>query len=448
MAEGDKPSQADSIRFDVFELDLSSGELRKSGKPVRLQPQPFRVLVVLAGRAGEVVTRAQLRDEIWDKGTFVDFEQGLNFCIRQIRSALDEDPGKPRFLQTLPRRGYRFVAKVAQTGPSSGNRAIGSIAVLPLKNLSGSPDEDYFAEGLTEELITELSKLSDLRVISRTSAMHYKDSQKTLPEIARELKVEAVVEGAAMRSGEQVRITAQLIEVATDAHIWAESYHRELRDILGLQRDIAHAIARQIQSNLAPRRKVVPGVPRVNPAAYLAYQKGRYLWNQRSESSLQKGIELFQEAIDHDPLYPAAHSGLADCLTALGYASSLAPKETFPRAKAMALRVLELDATHAEPHASLGYAKLYYDWDWKGAESEFREAIALNRNYVTAHHWYSVYLTAMGRQQSAEIPPDVRQGYRDRSQIRDGLCIVGRVLLFVLGKCAYPPISALIGLRT
>ena len=278
-----------------------------------------------------------------------------------------------------------------------------------MKNLSGSPDEDYFAEGLTEELITELSKLIDLRVISRTSAMHYKGSQKTLPEIARELKVEAVVEGAAMRSGEQVRITAQLIEVATDTHIWAESYRRELRDILGLQRDIAHAIARQIQSNLAPRRKVVPGVPRVNPAAYLAYQKGRYWWNQRSEASLQKGIELFQEAIDHDPLYPAAYSGLADCLTALGYASSLAPKETFPKAKAMALRVLELDASDAEPHASLGYAKLYYDWDWKGAESEFREAIALNRNYVTAHHWYSVYLTAMGRQQSAEIPPDVRK---------------------------------------
>jgi TolB-like protein len=183
--------------------------------------------------------------------------------------------------------------------PSSGKRAIGSIAVLPLKNLSGSPDEDYFAEGLTEELITELSKLSELRVISRTSAMHYKGSQKTLPEIARELKVEALVEGAAMRSGEQVRITGQLIEAATDTHIWAESYRRELRDILGLQTYIAHAIAWQIQSNLTPRRRVVPAAPRVNPAAHLACQKGRYLWNQRSESSLQKRIELFQEAIDH-----------------------------------------------------------------------------------------------------------------------------------------------------
>jgi DNA-binding winged helix-turn-helix (wHTH) protein len=181
----DKSDQTDSIRFDVYEMDLSSGELRKSGKPVRLQPQPFRVLGMLAGRAGEVVTRAQLRDEIWGKGTFVDFEQGLNFCIRQIRSALDEDPRKPRFVQTIPRRGYRFVTESVQTEAASGRRAIRSIAVLPLKNLSGSSNEDYFAEGLTEELITELSKLGNLRVISRTSVMLYKDSGKTLPEIAR-----------------------------------------------------------------------------------------------------------------------------------------------------------------------------------------------------------------------------------------------------------------------
>ena len=397
----DKSDHTDSIRFDVYEMDLSSGELRRSGKPIRLQPQPFRVLGMLAGRAGEVVTRAQLRDEIWGKGTFVDFEQGLNFCVRQIRSALGDDPDKPRFVQTIPRLGYRFVAKSVQTGAASGRCAIRSIAVLPLKNLSGSPDEDYFAEGLTEELITELSKLGNLRVISRTSVMLYKNSEKTLPEIARELKVDAVVEGTAMRAGEQVRITAQLVEAATDAHLWAESYHRELRDILVLQRDIAYAIARQIQSNLAPSRKIVAGAPRMNASAYLAYQKGRYLWNQRSEASLQKGIELFQEAIDNDPLYSAAYSGLADCLTALGYSSSLAPEKTFPKAKAMAVRALELDATLAEPHASLGYYKLYYDWDWKGAESEFREAIALNRNYVSAHHWYSVYLTAMGREQEA-----------------------------------------------
>jgi TolB-like protein/Tfp pilus assembly protein PilF len=405
----DRPDQALSIRFDVYQMDLSSGELRKSGKLVRLQRQPFRVLGMLAGRAGELVTRAQLRDEIWGKGTFVDFDQGLNFCIRQIRSALDEDPSQPRFVQTIPRRGYRFVAKAVQTGDASGRRAIGSIAVLPLKNLSGSPDEDYFVEGLTEELITELSKLGNLRVISRTSVMLYKDSEKTLPEIAHELKVDAVVEGAAMRSGEQVRITAQLIEAATDAHLWAESYHRELRDILVLQKEIAYAIARQIQSNLAPRRKSVAETPRVNPSAYLAYQKGRFLWNQRSDASLQKGIQLFHKAIDNDPLYSAAYSGLADCLTALGYASSLSPEETFPQAKAMALRALELDPTLAEPHASLGYAKLYYDWDWKGAESEFREAIALNRNYVTAHHWYSVYLTAMGRELEARSEIEMAQ---------------------------------------
>jgi adenylate cyclase len=405
----DKSDQTDSIRFDVYEMDLSSGELRKSGKPVRLQPQPFRVLGMLAGRAGEVVTRAQLRDEIWGRGTFVDFEQGLNFCIRQIRSALDEDPNKPRFVQTIPRRGYRFVAKSVQTEAAPSRRAIRSIAVLPLKNLSASPDEDYFAAGLTEELITELGKLGNLRVISRTSVMLYKDSEKTLPEIARELKVEAVVEGAAMRSGEQVRITAQLIEAATDTHLWAESYHRELRDILVLQRDIAYEIARQIQSNLAPRRKSVAGAPRMNPSAYLAYQKGRYLWNQRSDASLQKAIELFKEAIENDPFYSAAYSGLADCLTALGYASSLSPEKTFPKAKAMALRALELDATLAEPHASLGYSKLYYDWDWKGAESEFREAIALNRNYVSAHHWYSVYLTAMGREQEARAEIEMAQ---------------------------------------
>jgi adenylate cyclase len=234
--------------------------------------------------------------------------------------------------------------------------------------------------------------------------MRYKSTRKPLPEIARELDVDAVVEGAVARSGDHVRITAQLIYAPTDRHLWAEAYDRDLRDILSLQSEVAAAIAREVRVALTPEEQVgLARRPPVNMAAYEAYLKGRYYWNQRTEAGLRKGIEFFQQAIELDPTSALAYSGLADCYTGLGYLSYLAPKDAFPAAKTAATHALELDATLAEPHASLACARLYYDWDWAEAEREFQRALALNPNYATGHHWYSVYLTARGRPQEALV---------------------------------------------
>lgn len=441
------------LRFDIFQVDLRSGELRKQGRRIKLQEQPFRLLVLLLERPGEVVTREELRKQLWLADTFVDFDHGLNIAINKLREALGDSAENPRFIETLPRRGYRFLLPVEEevipasplrkVSPVTGSRwpvrpayvagavvavallvavfsklhlsggrgrqpggsaevRIESLAVLPLENLSGDPAQDYFADGMTDELITDLAQVGTLRVISRSSVMRYKGARKPLSEIARELNVDAVVEGSVARSGNRVRVRAQLIRAADDQHLWAESFERALDDVLALQSEVAFAIARQIQVKLTPRE---PGrrtkVGPVNPGAYEAYLKGRYFWNKRDEAGLQEGVEHFQQAIVLDPSYAAAYSGLADSYTTLGYFSHLASQESFPQAKAAAAKALELDPALAEPHASLAYARLYYDWDWAGAEREFQQAIALNPNYATAHHWYSVYLTAMGRREEA-----------------------------------------------
>ena len=279
---------------------------------------------------------------------------------------------------------------------------IESLAVLPLENLSGDPAQEYFTDGLTDELITQLAKRGSLRVISRVSVMHYKASKKTIPEIARELNVDAVVEGSVSRDGNNVRVRAQLIYAPTDDHLWAESFTREMRDILSLQEDVASAIAHQVQAQLVPEtvRAGVRPHP-VEPAVIEAYLQGRAAWNQRNEAGLRKAVELFQQAVALDPSYAPAYSGLADSYTTLGYFGFLSPQQSFLPARVAAQKALELDPTLAEPHASLAYIELYYDWDWKAAEQEFQKAIVLNPNYATAHHWYSVYLTAMGRPDEA-----------------------------------------------
>ena len=279
---------------------------------------------------------------------------------------------------------------------------IQSLAVLPLENLSGDPAQEYFADGMTDELITHLAQITSVRVISRTSVLPYKRTHKPMPQIARELNVDAVVEGSVGREGNRVRVRAQLIRAANDQHLWADSFERELQDVLALQSEVASAIARQVQLKLTAQQPGRLGsLGPVKPAAYEAYLRGRFAWNNRSEAGLQEGIEHFQQAIAIDPSYAAAYSGLADSYTTLGYFSYLSPEESFPRAKVAAANALKLDPTLAEPHASLGYIKLYYGWDWGAAETEFKQAILLNPNYATAHHWYSVYLTAMGRHDEA-----------------------------------------------
>ena len=450
------------LRFGVFELDLRAGELRKHGLRVRLQEQPFQVLAMLVGHPGEVVTREELQKKLWPADTFVDFDHGLNKAISKIREALGDSAESPRFVETVARRGYRFLAdvKTADAAPvggaeaaaetrraeevreepeltgkaATGRRAvpnlawkisafvllvvvaslaawkfspwsrrplgIRSLAVLPLESLSNDASQDYFADGMTDELISDLGQISALRVISRTSVMAYKHARKPLPEIARELNVDAVVEGTVLRSGDQVRITAQLIDASSDKHLWSQSYEGELKDTLALQNGVARAIAEQIRINLNPQEQAaLKSVKVVNPEAYVSYLKGRYFWNKRTADGLKAALAYFNQAIEEDPKYAQAYSGLADTYALLGdwQYGVMTPKEALPKAKAAAVKALELDSTLGEAHNSLAFCLDGFDWDLDAGEKEFRRAIELNPGYASAHHWYAWHLSLLGR---------------------------------------------------
>ncbi|MGA8186206.1 MAG: protein kinase [Terriglobia bacterium] len=279
---------------------------------------------------------------------------------------------------------------------------IHSVAVLPLENLSGDPEQEYFVDGMTDELITELSKISALRVIARTSVMRYKGTKKSLPEIARELHVDAVIEGSVMHSGNRVRINAQLVDAKTERNLWAQTYDRDLGDILALHSDVARAIARQIRIKVTPEeRKRLASTHVVNPRAYEAYLRGRYLWNKRTGQDMRKGIGYFEQAVEIDPNYANAYAGLADSYLLLVFYGPAPPAVNFPKAKAAALKAVALDDSLAEGHASLANAYFHYDWNWAAAGKEFRRAIALNPGYAAAHHWYAGLLSSMGRHDEA-----------------------------------------------
>jgi TolB-like protein/Flp pilus assembly protein TadD len=385
------------LRFEVFELDLKSQELRRSGLPVKLQPQPFKVLALLASRPNQVVTRDEIQQQIWDKDTFVDFQQGLNFCIKKIRTALADDSDKPRYIETLPRRGYRFIAPVEETGP----RKV-MLAVLPLENLSADPEQEYFSDGLTEEMIAQLGRLhpESLGVISRTSAMRYKGTDKGADEIGRELGVSYILEGTVRREASQVRITAQLIQVSDQTHLWAESYDRDVAAVFAVQSEVAQRIAHSLEVELLPAQVTRPAsASSINPEAHEAYLKGRYNMNKRTPQGLQKGLRYFEQAVEKDPEYALAYAGVADTYILLGSTqyALLSPEEAMPRAKGAATKALEINDSLAEAHASLANVKLIYKWDWAGAEREFQRTLALHPGYSHAHHWYSLQLAATGR---------------------------------------------------
>jgi len=454
------------LRFGVFEIDIRAGELRKHGLRIRLQEQPFQVLAILLEHHGEIVTREELQKKLWPADTFVDFDHGLNKAISKIREALADSAESPRFIETVARRGYRFLAEVKSADgvavrspvldaqlPSraeivdpaylAGRPAtplrlsksfkwkisasvllllvaslsswklysryhpplvIHSLAVLPLESLSSDASQDYFADGMTDELISDLGQISALRVISRTSVMGYKHARKPLPQIARDLNVDAVVEGTVLRFGEQVRITAQLIEAPTDKHLWSQSYQGELRDTLALQSQVARAIADQIRINLSPREQTaLNNVKMVNPQAYQSFLKGRFFWNKRTADGLKVALAYFNQAIEEDPKYAQAQSGLADTYSLLGdwqYAV-MTPKEALPKAKAAAIRALELDGTLGEAHNSLAFCLDGFDWDFESAGKEFQRAIELNPGYATAHHWYAWHLSLLGKYDEA-----------------------------------------------
>ncbi len=453
------------IRFGVFDLDLQTGELRKSGVLLHLPPQPFKVLALLVSRPAELVGREEIRDQIWGAETFVDFEHGLNFAIKKIRDTLGDDSEAPRYIETLPRRGYRFIAPVETIGANGARPDVGtglapprgtqqvallrkrwivavtvsvllglvailvglnvaglrnrlftatplksavtppridSVAVLPLENLSHDPEQEYFADGMTEELITNLGKISALRVISRTSVMRYKGTKRSLPEIARELNVDAIVEGTVQRSGNHVRITVNLLHAPTDRHLWAESYERDLQDVLVLQGEVARSIAGKIRTKLMPQEQIRLASTRpVDPEAYQDYLKGKYYTSKWTEEGFQKAVVSFRQAIDLDPTYAPAYEGLAGVYTweaAWGLQSSA---DAYPLAKAAALKALELDEALADAHAALGQIKFVSDWDWFGAEHELKRATILNPNSSNAHFYYGWFLTAMGRSNEA-----------------------------------------------
>ena len=388
------------VRFGIFELDLTSGELRRRGVKVRLQEQPLRALVALTECPGVVLTRVELQHILWPSGTTVDFDRGLNKAINRLREALGDDADDPRFIETLPQRGYRFIAELENT-PTTLPR-IESIAVLPLENLSISPGDEYFSDGMTDELIGEIARIGSLRVISRTSIMQYKTGvRKSLSAIAHELNVDAILEGTVWHSGQKVRITAQLIRAQDDRHLWSGKYERGFTDLLDLQSEVARAIAAQIQITLTPQERTYLTRSRpVNPDAYKAFLRGKFFLHQGMRG-VTRSVELFRQATDLDPFQAESYAGLAE---ALCYARifGLSPSgETHAEARAAALQALQLDDSNAGAHNALASVKEGYDWDWAGAEAEYLCALQLNPSRLLTRLWYAAFLAHMGRYSEA-----------------------------------------------
>ena len=402
------------IRFGAFEVDTRSGELRRQGSRLKLQEQPFQVLVLLLERPGEVVTREELTKRLWRDNTFVDFDRGLNKAINRLREVLRDSAEKPRFIETLPQRGYRFIAPVESGGgdsavaaPARGPRPtqpiprIDSLAVLPLDNHSGDPSQEYFSDGMTEELISAISKISSLRVISRTSTMRYKGARKSLPAIAKELRVDAVVEGSAARSGQKVRITAQLIHGPDDRHLWSGRYERELHDILQLQAEIAEDIASQIHRLVDPEQRPPAPARKVHPQAYEACLKGIFFRDKMTPVDLARSTGYFTQAIDLDPAYAQAYANLSQAQFYLGLFGMGPASELFPKAKANAVRALELDETASNAHNALAAIHILYDWDWAGAEAACMRAMQLNPSDSVTHFHLADYMSIQARHDEA-----------------------------------------------
>ena len=448
------------IRFGSYDADLLSQELRKGGIRIKLQPKPFQVLTILLERAGIAVSRSDLKKLLWNPETFVDFDHGLNTAINKIREALNDSAENPRFIETLP-NGYRFIADIvnpstssefatsiqaatqASTPPTETAIAeatrlqsrfgaagiaticllaailisfllkkeafsrptahIKSIAVLPLHNLSGDPAQDYFSDSMTDELITQLAKISSLRIPSAGSVMAYKNTNMPASEIGRALKVDAFVEGSVLRAGDQVRITAQLIDVSTDRHIWAEDYQGEMRNVLVLQANIASAIATRVQANLAPSEKQKFSQPHaVDPRAYDAYIKGRGYWFRSKTfggqpDDIEKSGEAFRQALQYDPSYAIAYSGLANYYGIKAGFGSMPVAEGWRLSEEASRRALLLDGSMAEAHCSLASKLLYYDWDWAGTEREIQRGLESDPHYAELHNLYSHVLAITGR---------------------------------------------------
>ena len=496
-------SSGQVFRFGLFEAYGTRNTLTRKGVRVKIHDQPFRVLILLLENAGEIVTRDELRQKLWPEGTYVDFDGSLNVILKKLRRAIDDDSDNPRFIETVPRRGYRFIAPVSEISqnqmlrqedaiadapaeggnrevareeftsdsgqvttsaalpplsnarpwswelaifataglalvlagfiyvmrphpsPNSGARKRVMLAILPFQNLSNDPEQEYFSDGLLEETITDLGQISPqhLGVIARTSAMAYKYSDKTISQIGRELGVDYILEGSVRREEGKARISAQLIRVSDQTHLWARNYDRDLKDLIEVQNDLGNAIAQQVQANLAPQREIEPeppervhfsGARRVDPEVQDAYLRGRFFWNKGTtgalgrdrgelELDLQTAIGHFKRAIEKNPNYAPAYAGLADAYIALGehHEGGHYPKETLPEAKAAATEASKLDPSLGEAHFSLAQTIELYDWNWSEAEKEYQLALELNPNHADAHLEYGRFLQALGRNDEA-----------------------------------------------
>jgi len=449
------------LRFGSFEANVRAGELRKRGLKVKLQDQPFQILVMLLERPGELVTRQEIHQKLWPADTFVGFDHGLNNAINRLREALGDSAETPRFIETLPRKGYRFIAlvtgdgqlaeaeypaaaatPVVETGPidprlsarprflvtilvlcfalalagmvylgwrrmRAGRPSPGSeyvmLAVLPFQNLSGDPSQDYFSDGLTEEVIAQLGALSpdQLGVIARTTSMAYKHTSKSVEQIGSELGVGYVLESSVRRDGNQVRISVQLIRVHDQVHVWARSYDRQISHSIELQEEVAKAVAEQIEVKLSPSYKGRTNPHHLDAEANEAYLRGRYFWNQFTPEGYRQAISYFQQAIARDSNFAEAYSGLADSYDFLVVTDSIPASEGHPKALEAARRAVSLGVNLAEPHASLAVALGRSEWNWPGAEDEFKRAIALNPSYSMVHRLYASILGATRRHHEA-----------------------------------------------
>ena len=438
------PSQMGAIRFGVYEVDLRAGELRKQGVKIKLQDQPFQVLLILLEKPGELVTREELRKRIWPSDTFVDFDGGVNNAVKRLREALSDRADTPRFIETLPRRGYRFIASIngsATSTPDHGHATahrnadsqparqslrtniligvgcatllllvlvltsskwrhalggtsavtqIGSIAVLPLDNLSHDLQQDYLSDGMTDELINELGQVKTLRVVSRTSVMQFKGSHRPLSEIAKTLNIDAVVEGAVLRSGGQVRITAELVDAKSDKQLWAHTYEGNANDLLALQSQVAAAVAQEVHVAVSPDEYArITNVRPVKPDAHDAYLKGVFFWRtSRKPEDWKKALALFEMAVQQDPSYALAYAGLSSIYASL-MDVSVPYKIARVKSRAAAQKALELDNALAEAHIAMA-AAYDGDWNWHAAETEYKLAMELEetQNYLwTKYSW-------------------------------------------------------------
>ncbi len=416
------------LRFESFELDTRSRELRKGKNRIRLQEQPFEILRLMLERPGDVVTREELARKLWPEGTFVDFEHSLNAAVKRLRAALGDDADNPRFVETLPRRGYRFIASLGG-GPSTSLGAGTAIAMpslapdykarlagMPFANLSGDSSQEYFSDGLTEEMFLQLGRLGRGRigVISRSSSNLFRGSTRRAREIGEMLRADYLLEGSVRREADRVRITAQLVETSSESHLWTDVYERNLTDCLTVQAEVAARIAQSLAVELLPEQPVQPST---DAAAYQTYLKGRYYWNLPGDQGFPQAIVYFRQASEADPSFAAAHADLARTYTGQAEYYNMVPREALETARPIAERSLQLDPHLSHAHLAVANIRAMLDWDWDAAEAGFRQAIALNPSSDGAYRWYGLLLAGLGKSSEA-----VREAQLAREL--DPLCLV------------------------